>query len=234
LWDIILLGFVCEQWKQLLHSRDKNGKSIFKKITYIDHVCATYSLSMARWIFNVFSVDRWFILFNRWSILRHTCVNGNIEVAEWLMSTFDITITRKENFHSKHTLFAAMCCRKNGIKIITWFINKFDLRSLKIKKDKHCAFYNACVSGHLDTARWLMNNFKIKPEKIKSLYNVSFLDRDRSLILMCCKNNHTEIVKWLVEIFDYSVDDINMHMIDWIRQNMQSEIAQWILSRRLE
>lgn len=66
------------------------------------------------------------------------------------------------------------------------------------KYDNYCILEIACVHGHLETAKWLLQHHP----------TINIRSRDDNIFWGVCLNGHLETAKWLVQIYPEIKNDI--------------------------
>ena len=60
------------------------------------------------------------------------------------------------------------------------------------------AFRWACVKGHLEVAKWLIETFE----------GIDIHAENDQAFRWACENGHLEVARWLIEPFDERIDEL--------------------------
>lgn len=85
------------------------------------------------------------------------------------------------------------------------------------------SFYECCIDGHLNSAKWLLNYDKDSIDIEGTIENI---------FRYCCAYGHLEVVRW---IKTHVYNNIDIHMYDdepfrWSCINGKLDVAQWLYS----
>jgi hypothetical protein len=170
--------------------------------------CIKGYIQISKWIYKMSPMID--ILIDQ-SIIVKICINGYLNVAKWLYEIDNNILTIDNNL--LNTMIIDLCS-KGYLDIIMWIYEK---KSFPFDIFNKC-FYEACINGHFETAKWLKN--------INN--NIDFNEK---IFILVCTNNFIEIAQWLYQINpDLNLRYNNDKAIRFSCYKCNYQIVKWLTS----
>lgn len=179
-----------------------------------------------------------YIIDNYWSPLtafEWACINSYIDIGQWIYNNYNLD----EKIYSDLYIYCIyLDCTKKGFNDIIFFLldkfginnkDRLDILLVSLKHNhiktadiifKHkdidltlydnWLFYQICKSCSYNSLKWL---YKKNP-KIKNINNIDFA------ILQTCSGNNVDIIKWIIDTFDF---DFNKNLGNYIKYSIEND-----------
>jgi len=95
-----------------------------------------------------------------------------------------------------------------------------------VQSENNKALRWACIYGHLEVTKWLVDTFELTIHDVRSENNCAFR--------YACSNGHLEVAKWLVDKFGLTIVDVesdNNHAFRYACSNGHLNIMQFFIER---
>lgn len=154
---------------------------------------------------------------------QFAALRGHLHVLEWMTETFGLSY---EDVTSHDNVAFKLAAAKGHLPVLKWMTETFHLTTKDVATCQHFAFEWAVLKGHLEVAQWLTETFSVPTEEsVIETINSTALNGDlhilqwlvkhfqietlslhnlRELVLLATKNEHSHVVRWVRDHFDFT------------------------------
>lgn len=160
------------------------------------------------------------------------CYKGLLEVAEQLKNKYNLTI---EQIKSSYDLILYLACTEGRMDIIEWYQKITGINRKNItKNDRILRYFNvACEKGYSEVVEWLIKKFDLEFDDI--IFGHGINDCICYGLMWAIMNGHFEVVKLLVNTFNFISDEVKTDHMDICpaiaRGNGHKEVGEYVEER---
>jgi hypothetical protein len=157
------------------------------------------------------------------SALHLACCSNHLHVAQWLADEFDFDAT--DIAFNNYAMFETVC-RKGYLAMAKWIAEYFRIDQ---NVDMTDIFIIICRYGQLSTAQWIVEYFAPTDQ-----YIMTHLVASSAALQWACFNGYLEVVKWLIDHYNYTADNIRADddiILKLTFQAKQTAVIEWLIER---
>ena len=151
--------------------------------------------------------------------LRQSIIKGCIYEAQWLVTKFELTV---DDVREGNAL--AIACCYGRLELAKWLTQHFTLGRAEALDDNMVAVEYAIAGGHIQTLRWMTEQFNLTPD-VLTIYTIP--------IYAACYRGHLETLEWgIANARDmYSRGPVCANMMQYAVRGRQTAVMRWLIDR---